>query len=48
MCPLYAAGETKNLKFNLIKFANLIAQNSKTQVIIVKNETELGKYFKKI
>ena len=47
MCPLYAAGETKNLKFNLIKFANLIAQNSKTQVIIVKNETELGKYFKK-
>ena len=37
----------KNLKFNLIKFAKLIAQNSKTQVIIVKNEMELCKYFKK-
>ena len=47
VCPLYAAGEKKNSKFNLIKFANLIAKNSKTQVIIVKNEIELGKYFKK-
>jgi UDP-N-acetylmuramate--alanine ligase len=46
-CPLYAAGEKKNLKFNLINFANLIAKNSKTQVIIVKNEIELIKYFKK-
>ncbi len=47
ICPLYAAGEKKNFKFNLIKFANLIAKNSKTQVIIVKNEIELSKYFKK-
>ena len=47
ICPLYAAGEKKNLKFNLIKFANLIAKNSKTQVIIVKNKMELIKYFKK-
>ena len=47
MCPLYAAGESKNLKFNSIKFANSIAKNSKTEVIIVKNEVELGKYFKK-
>ena len=47
ICPLYAAGEKKNLKFNLIKFANLIAKNSKTQVIIVKNEIELIKFFKK-
>ena len=47
ICPLYAAGETKNSKFNLIKFAELIAKNSKTQVIIVKNELELNKYFKK-
>jgi UDP-N-acetylmuramate-alanine ligase len=44
---LYAAGEKKNIKFNLIKFANLIAKNSKTQVIIVKNEIELRNYFKK-
>ena len=47
MCPLYAAGETKNKKFNLIKFASLIAKNSKTQIIIVKNEIELSKYLKK-
>ena len=38
LCPLYAAGESKNSKFDLIKFANLIAKNSKTQVIVIKNE----------
>ena len=37
----------KITKFDLIKFGNLIAKNSKTQVIIVKNELELCKYFKK-
>ena len=47
MCPLYAAGEKKNSKFNLNKFANLIAKNSKTQVIIVKNEIELITFFEK-
>ena len=46
VCPLYAAGETKNTKFNLIKFSKLISTNSKTQVIIVKNENELQKYLK--
>ena len=46
LCPLYAAGEKKN-SFKLEKFANLIAKNSKTQVIIVKNEMELSKYLKK-
>ena len=47
LCPLYAAGEKIDVKFNKIKFANLIAKNSKTQVVIVKNEIELSKYFKK-
>ena len=47
MCPLYAAGEKKNHKFNLVNFAELIMKNSNTQVIIVKNEIELSKYFKK-
>jgi UDP-N-acetylmuramate--alanine ligase len=47
ICPLYAAGEKKNFKFDLIKFGGLIAKNSNTQVIIVKNEIELSKYFKK-
>ena len=37
----------KNYKFNIIKFGNLIAKNSNTQVIIVRNETELASYFKK-
>ena len=47
ICLLYAAGEKKDRKFNLVKFANLIGKNSKTQVVIVKNEIELSKYFKK-
>ncbi len=47
ICPLYAAGEKKNLKFNIMKFANLIAKNSNTQVIVIKNENELNKYLKK-
>ena len=47
ICPLYAAGERKNSKFNLIKFANLISKNSNTQVIIIKNRIELGRYLKK-
>ena len=44
---MYAAGEKKKLNFNLLNFAKLIAQNSKTQVIIVNNQKELSNYFKK-
>ena len=47
MCPLYAAGEKKNSKFNPVKFGELIMKNSNTQVIIVKNEIELSKYLRK-
>tara|TARA_B100001142_G_scaffold186279_1_gene185509 strand:- start:612 stop:836 length:225 start_codon:yes stop_codon:yes gene_type:complete len=47
MCPIYAAGERKNLKFNSIKFAELISKNSNTQVILIRNENELSKYLKK-
>ena len=47
MCPLYSAGEKRNPKFNLVNFANLIAKNSKTQVIIVNSEIELSKYLNK-
>ena len=39
--------EKKNHKFDITKFANLISKNSNTQVIIVKNEQELNKFFKK-
>ena len=47
ICPLYAAGEKKNFKFNMHKFASLIAKNSNTQVIAVKNLKELSNFFKK-
>ena len=47
ICPLYAAGEKKNLNFNLYNFAKLISTNSKTQVVLVKNQKELSNYFKK-
>jgi UDP-N-acetylmuramate--alanine ligase len=47
ICPLYAAGERKNFKFDLIKFANLIAKNSNAQVIVIKNEIELSMYLRK-
>ena len=47
ICPLYAAGEKKNSRFNMVNFANLISKKSNTQVIIVKNEIELKNYFKK-
>ena len=47
MCPLYAAGEKKNFKFDIIRFSNLIARRSNTQVIIVRNQIELCKYLKK-
>ena len=29
ICPMYAAGEKKNLKFNLLNFAKLISKNFK-------------------
>ncbi len=47
LCPIYSAGEKKNLKYNAIKFAQLISKFSKTQVIIIKNLNEIEKYFKK-
>ena len=47
LCPLYAAGEKKNLKFSIQEFAKSISKASKTQVIIISDFNELGKYFKK-
>ncbi len=48
LCPIYAAGEKKNSKYNKIKFAKLISRLSKTQVIILRDNREIEKYFKKI
>ncbi len=47
ICPLYAAGEKRQSKFDMIKFASLIGKNSKTQVIIIKSEKELSNFLKK-
>ena len=47
ICPLYAAGEKRNPRFDLIKFAKLISYNSNTQVILVNNEIDLKNYLKK-
>ena len=47
ICPLYAAGEKKDSRFDLIKFASSISLKSKTQVVIIKNEIELSQYLKR-
>ena len=47
MCPIYAAGERKNSKFNLLNFAKMISKNSKTKVIMVKDQKELSIFLKK-
>ena len=47
LCPLYAAGEIRNNKFNQLNFAKKISKFSKTQVIILNDYSQLGKYFQK-
>ena len=37
----------KNKKFNLIEFAKLISNLSKTQVIVIRNFQDIEKYLKK-
>ena len=44
---MYAAGEKKNLSFNLFNFAKNISKNSKIQVVLVKNQIELSNYLRK-
>ena len=47
LCPVYAAGETIDQDYNDKKFAQLISKFSKTQVILIKDENDLNRYFKK-
>ena len=47
LCPVYAAGESVDKKYNQIKFAKLISRFSKTQVVIIKDELDITKYFRK-
>ncbi len=47
LCPVYAAGEKKDLNYNQDKFAKLISKFSGVQVITIQNEIDLTKFFKK-
>ena len=47
LCPVYAAGEKVDKKYNQHNFAKLISKNSKVQVINIKNEIDLKKYLNK-
>ena len=46
LCPIYSAGEKKNYKFDKIHFKNDF-KFFKTQVILIKDYSEIEKYFKK-
>jgi UDP-N-acetylmuramate--alanine ligase len=46
LCPVYAAGE-KNINFNLEQFGKKIAKNSKTEVVIIKDEENLNVFLNK-
>ena len=45
LCPVYPAGEKIDKKHDQIDFARLISLNSKVQVVMVKNESDLKKFF---
>ena len=44
---MYPAGEPVDRTYNQNKFAQLISKFSRTQVILIKNESDLTKYFRK-
>ena len=47
LCPIYAAGEKKDVKYSQINFSKLISKFSKVQVINIRDEIELKKYLQK-
>ena len=47
LCPIYAAGEPIDKTYKKKKFAQLISKLSRTQVILIDNESNLTKYFRK-
>ena len=47
LCPVYAAGEKVNNKFDQYNFAKQISKKSNTLVINIKNKHELKLFFKK-
>ncbi len=47
LCPVYAAGEKVDKKYNPVNFAKLITQHSNVQVVLVNNQKDLNNFFKK-
>ena len=47
LCPVYAAGEKIDRKYNSFDFAKSITKHSKVQVVIVNNQKDLNNFFKK-
>ena len=47
LCPIYAAGEKINKKFDILKFAKMISVNSDVNVIVIKDEENFKNFFKK-
>jgi UDP-N-acetylmuramate--alanine ligase len=47
LCPVYAAGEAVDKRYNNKRFAQLISKFSKTQVILIENENDLSNYLRK-
>ena len=47
LCPVYSAGEKIMYNFKQDSFSKLISKKSKIQVINIKNQKELKKYFQK-
>jgi len=47
LCPVYSAGEKIKYKFTQDNFSKLISRKSKVQVVNIKDEKELKKYFQK-
>ena len=45
LCPVYPAGEKLDKTYNEIEFAKLISKKSKVQVIIIKDQVDLKKFF---
>ena len=45
LSPVYSAGEKIDKQYDEMNFAKLISRNSKVQVIMIKNEIDLRKFF---
>ena len=47
LCPVYSAGEKVDKSYNEKEFSKLIAKNSNIQVVLIKGQEDLNKFFKK-